>query len=257
MKLEAVRAVVTGAGGGLGRAFCQHLCESGAKVFGTDLDAKGLAQTQLELSAPHKAGMLHLHQANVTSESEVKALFEKARESMGGCNVLVNNAGILRDSMLIKKDKETGLGRVNMPLSDWNAVLAVNLTAPFLCAREFAAGCVGREKEAVIVNMSSAARNGSISQSNYSAAKAGLAADTRVWARELAKFNIRVGAIAPGAVETQMLSVLSDEATARLKQMTPLGRLGHPEDIWIGVKFIVECDFFTGKVVDIDGGMQL
>jgi len=176
---------------------------------------------------------------------------------MGGCNVLVNSAGLLRDAMLVKKDKASGKGVKVATLADWNSVINVNLTGAFLCSREFAADCIGQEDDAVIVNISSAARHGGISQGCYSASKAGLAADTVVWARELAKHKIRVGAVAPGAVETEMLANLRPEAMEALKSMIPLGRLATPDEIWMAVRFVIECGYFTGRVLDVDGGLQL
>lgn len=151
----------------------------------------------------------------------------------------------------------TGRGVKCATLSDWNAVINVNLTGSFLCAREFAADCVGQEEMAVIVNISSAARHGGVSQGCYSASKAGLAADTVVWGRELAKHNIRVGAVAPGAVETEMLKDLQPEMMEALKASIPLKRLATPDEIWMAVKFVIECDYFTGRVLDVDGGLQL
>eukprot|EP00283_Hemiselmis_rufescens_P007271 CAMPEP_0173432450 /NCGR_PEP_ID=MMETSP1357-20121228/10243_1 /TAXON_ID=77926 /ORGANISM="Hemiselmis rufescens, Strain PCC563" /LENGTH=257 /DNA_ID=CAMNT_0014397043 /DNA_START=84 /DNA_END=857 /DNA_ORIENTATION=+ len=257
MRLDATKAVVTGAGGGLGRWFCKRLCESGATVVATDRDEGGLAKTMAEVSKASPPGKMHVHTADVTSEDQVGELFEKAREAMGGCNVLVNNAGLLRDSMLIKKDKASGKGAKNATLKDWHSVIDVNLTGAFLCTREFAAGVVGNEDKGVVVNMSSAARHGGISQGNYSASKAGLAATTNVWGRELARHNIRVGAVAPGAVETEMLQGLAPDMMEKLQALIPLRRLATPEEVWMGVKFIIECDYFTAQILDLDGGLRL
>mmetsp|Transcript_572 Transcript_572/g.1388 ORF Transcript_572/g.1388 Transcript_572/m.1388 type:complete len:258 (-) Transcript_572:295-1068(-) len=257
MKLDTAKAVVTGAGGGLGRWFCKRLCESGATVVATDRDEAGLAKTVEEVAKSSPQGRMHVHAADVTSEEQVGTLFVKAREMMGGCNVLVNNAGLLRDSMLIKKDKASGQGAKNASLGDWNSVINVNLTGAFLCTREFAAGAVGSESSGVVVNMSSAARHGGISQGNYSASKAGLAATTNVWGRELARHNIRVGAVAPGAVETEMLQGLAPEMMEKLQALIPLRRLATPDEVWMGVKFIIECDYFTAQILDLDGGLRL
>eukprot|EP00960_Hanusia_phi_P074816 768320-Hanusia_phi.AAC.14 len=133
------------------------------------------------------------------------------------------------------------------------------LQAPFLCAREFATRMIGSGEEGVIVNISSSARNGDekLEPSNYSAAKAGLAADTVVWAKELAKYNIRVGAIAPGVVHTQILDSVPKNLLDDLIAKVPLGRLGQEDDVWQGLKFILECNYFTGRVVEIDGGITL
>jgi len=252
MKLESVRAVVTGAAGGLGRVFCRHLLASGAKVLATDFDGKQLADMQAASSA------LHVHTGDISKESDVVELFKKARAEMGGCNVLINNAGILRDRALVKKDKSTGLGVRGMSKDEWDSVLAVNLTGPFLAAREFAAGAIGFEKNGgVIVNISSSARNGYVFQSNYSAAKAGIASDTVVWAKELAKYQIRCGAVAPGVIHTKILDSVPQELLDDLISKVALKRLGHADEIWQGVKFIIECEYFTGRVLEIDGGITL
>jgi len=144
-----------------------------------------------------------------------------------------------------------------MSKEEWDSVICINLTAPFLCAREFATRMIGSGEEGVIVNISSSARNGYVFQSNYSAAKAGLAADTVVWAKELAKYNIRVGAIAPGVVHTQILDSVPKNLLDDLIAKVPLGRLGQEDDVWQGLKFILECNYFTGRVVEIDGGITL
>ncbi|KAJ1493163.1 hypothetical protein T484DRAFT_1879869 [Baffinella frigidus] len=122
MRLDAVKAVVTGAGGGLGRTFSRELLKAGAKVMATDIDAKGLEETQRML------GGVHTHLGDVTQEEDVETLFAKARELMGGCNLLVNNAGVLRDKSLVRSDKATGKGVKNMSKKDWDIVLNVNLT---------------------------------------------------------------------------------------------------------------------------------
>ena len=125
-------------------------------------------------------------------------------------------------------------------------------------ARELAARVVASgTHEAVIVNLSSVARAGNPGQSNYSASKSGLDACTRTWALELARHGIRVGGVAPGVTETGLLDNFSAEALARLKAGIPLGRLGRPEDIWQAVKFVLECDFFTGRTVEVDGGSAM
>jgi 3-oxoacyl-[acyl-carrier protein] reductase len=248
MKLENVRALVTGGARGMGRTFVAELAQAGAKVAFCDVDADGVAQTAAELGVP---GFV----ANVADEAAVEALLDNAWAALGGLNVLVNNAGITRDGMMLKQDKETG-AVTTFPLSKWNEVLNVNLTGPFLCARGFSARCV-REgvRPAAIVNLSSISRLGNAGQGNYSAAKAGLAADTVVWAKELSKWGIRVGAVAPGFIRTPMVAAMKPDALAKVEAGIPMKRLGEPEEIWQAVRFIVECEYFTGRVVEVDGGL--
>ena len=157
---------------------------------------------------------------------------------MGGLNGLINNAGILRDGLLVKKDKTTGQVK-KLSTEDWNAVIGVNLTGATFMVREVVAKMVETEPEpGVIVNMSSIARHGNRGQSNYVAAKAALAANTVTWAREFAPFGIRVGAIAPGMIETPMTQGMNQKARDALVADIPVGRIGLPEDIWLAVKFV-------------------
>jgi 3-oxoacyl-[acyl-carrier protein] reductase len=177
--------------------------------------------------------------------------------AMGGLNGLVNNAGILRDGLLVKKDKTTG--QVSKLTKDqWDAVIGVNLTGATFMVRDTVAKMVAAEqKPGVIVNMSSVARHGNRGQSNYVSAKAALAANTVTWAREFAQFGIRVGAVAPGMIETPMTQGMNQKARDGLVAAIPVGRIGVPEDIWLAVKFVLECDYFNGRAIDVDGGLVM
>jgi len=176
---------------------------------------------------------------------------------MGGLNGLINNAGIIRDGLLVKKERDTGEIR-KLTIEQWNAVIGVNLTGATIMAREVAARMASTgQRPGVIVNMSSIARHGNRGQSNYVAAKAALAANTVTWAREVATFGIRVGCIAPGMVETPMTHGMNQKARDGLVAMIPVGRIGLPEDLWLTVKFVVECDYFNGRCIDVDGGLAM
>jgi 3-oxoacyl-[acyl-carrier protein] reductase len=251
MKIEGARAVVTGGARGMGLAFAKRLRQDGARVFVVDVDAAGVDAAKKELDV---SGTV----ADVSDESQVAQLFQEATDALGGApNVLLNNAGILRDGLLVKKDRATGEVKT-MTKAQWDAVIGVNLTGPFLCMREFARRCVESDvRPAVAVNMSSVARSGNMGQSNYSAAKAGLAADTMVWGKELAKFGIRVGAVAPGFIRTPMVESMRPEVLEKVIAPVPLARLGEPDEIYEAIRFIVVCDYFTGRVVEVDGGLVL
>ncbi|MCA9569724.1 MAG: SDR family NAD(P)-dependent oxidoreductase, partial [Myxococcales bacterium] len=189
MKIDNVRALVTGGAQGMGRCFVERFAAAGAKVAFCDVNADGVKAASDELGVP---GFV----ADVSDEESVQGMIAAASEALGGVNVLVNNAGITRDGLLIKRNRKTG-DLESLPLAKWNQVLAVNLTGPFLCTRAFAMQCIEREiTDAVVVNMSSISKAGNMGQGNYSATKAGIASDTVVWAKELAQFGIRVGAIA-------------------------------------------------------------
>ena len=251
MDLTTVRALVTGGARGMGRTFVEQLEQSGAKVFFCDVSAEGVAETTSSVGV---AGTI----ADVSSEADVARMFDEATAAMGGTpNLLINNAGIIRDALLVKKDKTSGEIKVH-PKDRWDAVLSVNLTGPFLCTREMASRLVQQgESPAVIVNISSISRKGNMGQSAYSATKAGVVADTKLWAAELARYGIRVGAIAPGFVATPMVASMRPEVLEKVLKPVPLRRLGQPTEIWQAVRFIVECDYFTGSVIEVDGGLVL
>ncbi len=174
---------------------------------------------------------------------------------LGGLDVMVNNAGITRDGLLVKvKDGEVV---AKMPLAKWHEVIGVNLTGVFLGGREAAARMIGLGKGGVIVNISSVSRCGNFGQTNYSAAKAGVTAMTVVWAKELARYGIRSAAIAPGFCATDILSAMSPEVLAKVTAPVPLGRLGDPAEVAHSAVYIVENDFYNGRVIELDGGLRL
>ena len=252
MKLQDTKAIVTGAARGMGRHFALQFAKEGGKVAAADIDAEGLNSLVAE-----GGENIFAIECDVTDEESVSALINDAYDKMGGLNVLVNNAGIFLDGLLVKKDRKTGAVK-KMSLGQWQKVIDIDLTGPFLCTRDFAAKLIETDtKPGVIVNMSSVARHGNRGQSNYSAAKAGLIADTKLWSMELARFGIRTGAIAPGFIETPILNAMRPEVLEGLVKTVPLRRVGKPHEIWQGIKFIVECDYFTGRCVDIDGGVVL
>ncbi len=255
MQIQGSKILVTGGASGMGRAFTLSLARDGADVAFCDLSEDGIAE--VEAAAADLPGKVKGFVANVAEEADVVALIPKAAQALGGLNGLINNAGIFRDGLLVKKDRETGEIKT-MSLNKWNAVIAVDLTGPFLCAREFAAHCVrSGTKSAAIVNISSIARHGNMGQTNYSAAKAGLVADTKLWAGELARYGIRTGAVAPGFVDTPILQGMRPDVLERMLKPVPLRRVGSTEEIYMAVKFIFECDYFTGRCIDVDGGLTL
>lgn len=251
MQLDQLKIIVTGAASGIGRAIALGLANGGAKVMGFDMDADGLTA----LAAEHDNVATFV--GSVTSEEQVKGCVAATVEAFGAVNGLVNNAGIFKDALLVKKDRKTGAIRT-MTLEQWQAVIDVDLTGPFLCTREVAAWMVENgQTPGVIINISSCSRHGNKGQSNYSAAKAGLVADTKLWGEELARYGIRVGAIAPGFIQTPILDGMRPEMFDKLLSIVPLRRTGQPEEIFHGVKFIAENDYFTCRCLDIDGGISM
>ena len=254
MKLSDLRIIVSGAASGMGRHFAVRLVEAGAQVAGGDVNEAGLAETATLAKGP---GKLHTRKLDVASEADVGQFVDWAHGAMGGLNGLINNAGILRDGLLVKKDRETGQIK-KLSKEQWDAVIAVNLTGATLLARDCVRVMADKgQRPGVVVNMSSIARHGNRGQSNYSAAKAALAANTRTWSQEFAPFGIRVGAIAPGMIETPMTQGMNQKARDALIAAIPVGRVGVPEDIWVAVKFVLECDYFNGRTIDVDGGLSM
>lgn len=248
MKLSDLKIIVTGAGGGMGAYFATELAKAGAKVAAADVNEEGLAQLPPEVAR---------RRLDVSNEAECESFVAWAAEQLGGLNGLINNAGILRDGLLVKKDRETGEIK-KLSKAQWDAVLAVNLTGATFMVREVVANMLTRgQKPGVIVNISSIARHGNRGQSNYVAAKAALAANTVTWAREFGPYGVRVGAVAPGMVETPMTQGMNQKARDAIVAAIPVGRIGLPEDLWLAVKFVLECDYFNGRTIDVDGGVSL
>jgi 3-oxoacyl-[acyl-carrier protein] reductase len=255
MQLSQLKIIVTGAAQGMGAHFSRRLAEAGAQVAAADV-REDLLQ-ELASSSAGLPGKIHARKLDVSNEADVGEFVEWAHGAMGGLNGLINNAGILRDGLLVKKDKTTG-AISKMTADQWNAVIGVNLTGASLIVRDVVAKMVATEQRpGVIVNMSSIARHGNRGQSNYVAAKAALAANTVTWSREFASFGIRVGAIAPGMIETPMTQGMNQKARDALVANIPVGRIGVPEDIWVAVKFVLECDYFNGRTIDVDGGLSM
>jgi 3-oxoacyl-[acyl-carrier protein] reductase len=255
MKVSELRMIVTGGASGMGRHFSLALCREGAKVAAFDIEPKGLESLVAE--AKGLPGQIHTYAVNVADEASVVGGVDKAWADLGSINGLVNNAGIFRDGLIIKVDRQSG--KVSkLSREQWQSVIDVDLTGPFLMTREVAARMVEHKvSPGVMVNISSVSRAGNMGQSNYSAAKAGLVADTKLWAHELARYGIRVAAIAPGFIRTPILEGMRPEMLEKMVAGVPLRRLGEPGEIFAGIRFIVECDYFTGRCLDIDGGLVL
>jgi 3-oxoacyl-[acyl-carrier protein] reductase len=226
--------VVTGGAQGLGLAIAQGLADKGARLALVDLNQDKLDSAVA--SCEERGVQARSYRVNVAREDEVCQLFDQVVKDFGALDGLVNNAGITRDGMLLKaKDGEIVK---KMSLEQWQAVIDVNLTGVFLCGREAAAKMVELGNGGVIINLSSVSRAGNIGQTNYSAAKAGVAAMTVTWAKELARYNIRSAAIAPGFMGTEMVTSMKPDALARLSALIPLKRVGDPAEIASTAVFI-------------------
>jgi 3-oxoacyl-[acyl-carrier protein] reductase len=255
MQLNDMKIIVTGGAQGMGAHFACRLAEAGAQVAAGDVDEAGLAA--LGESGKGLPGAIHTRKLDVASEADVAEFVTWAHGAMGGLNGLINNAGILRDGLLVKRDRTTG-AVTKLSKEQWDAVIGVNLTGATLMVRDTVAKMVETDqKPGVIVNISSSARHGNRGQSNYSAAKSALATNTVTWMKEFAAFGIRVGAVAPGMIETPMTQGMNQKARDALVAAIPVARIGLPEDIWLAVKFVLECDYFNGRTIDVDGGLSM
>jgi 3-oxoacyl-[acyl-carrier protein] reductase len=253
MDMHDKTVVVTGGGRGIGRAIAHELADRGASLALFDLNESDLAETAGQCAA--KGVTARAYRVNVADEGEVIDTMARVAADFGRLDGLVNNAGIVRDGLLVKVKDGAVVG--GMSLEQWNAVIGVNLTGVFLCGREAAKHMIERGNGGVIVNISSISRIGNAGQSNYSAAKAGVESMAVVWAKELARYGIRAGSVAPGFTHTDILSAMRPEVLDKLTAPVPLKRLGLPEEIAHAVLFIFENDFFTGRCVEVDGGLRI
>ena len=253
MKLEGRVILITGAARGLGAAMARGVAAHGAIPVLVDLDEANLGNTRHACeSLGAEAGC---YAADVSKEDDVERLFERTVNDFGRLDALVNNAGILRDGLLVKARDGEVVDRLS--LEQWQAVIDVNLTGVFLCGREAAAHMIRLKSRGCIINMSSVSRAGNFGQSNYSASKAGVAALTVVWARELARHGIRVNAIAPGFVKTEMVASMRPEILEKVTAGIPAGRLCEPEEIAHAALYLLENDYMNGRVLEIDGAARL
>jgi 3-oxoacyl-[acyl-carrier protein] reductase len=237
MQLKDKVIVITGGCQGLGRAMAEYLAEKGVKLALVDLNQEKLDEAVAACKAQGVEARAYL--CNVANEEQVTQTVAQIAEDFGAINGLVNNAGILRDGLTIKvKDGEM----TKLSLAQWQSVIDVNLTGVFLCTREVAAKMIELKNEGAII---------------YSAAKAGVAADTVVWAKELARYGIRVAGVAPGFIETEMVASMKPEALERMTSAIPLRRMGKPAEIAHSVAYILENDYYTGRILELDGGLRL
>jgi 3-oxoacyl-[acyl-carrier protein] reductase len=252
LNIKGKIAAITGGARGIGKQFAIDLSKKGAKVIICDINRPLLEKTNKEFI--DKNLKIECEQLDVTNENEVKSFFEKISNKYNGIDISVNNAGIAKDSLLIKKDNDK---ISKFPLQFWQDVINVNLTGVFLCTREAAYQMVKYNKKGVIISMSSISRHGNLGQTNYTASKAGVAAITVTWAKELGKYGIRVAAIAPGYIDTEMTANIPSHVKEKLTRLIPLKSFGKPEQISHALQFIIENDYITGRTIEVDGGLRI
>lgn len=239
-------AIVTGASRGIGKSISLALAACGAKIVAVDID---LAATEAMVSELKANGTEAIAvQGNVTLSADAEKMVQAAVEAFGRVDILVNNAGITRDALLLRMKDE-----------DWDAVLNVNLKGAFLCSRA-AAKVMSKQRYGRIINIASVVgQMGNAGQANYCASKAGLMGLTRSNARELARRNVTVNAVAPGFIATDMTDALPEKTREELAAQIPLERLGSAEDIAHAVVFLAQekSGYITGQVLAVNGGMYM
>lgn len=239
-------ALVTGASRGIGRSISLALAAEGAKIVAADVD---LAATEAMVAELKQQGAEAVAvQGNVTLSEDAEKMVEAAVAAFGRLDILVNNAGITRDGLLIRMKEE-----------EWDAVLSVNLKGAFLCTRA-ASKVMTKQRYGRVINIASVVgQMGNAGQANYCASKAGLIGLTKSNARELAKRNITVNAVAPGFIATAMTDALPEKVRDELTAQIPLERLGSPDDIANAVVFLAseKSGYVTGQVLAVNGGMYM
>jgi 3-oxoacyl-[acyl-carrier protein] reductase len=238
-------AIVTGGARGLGRAIAETLSACGAKIALVDVNAETLAETVAAIR--QAGGTAEAFVGDVTDSQRVNQIVEEVVTRLGSLEILVNNAGITRDSLVMRMKDE-----------QWDAVLGINLRGTFLFTRA-AARPMLKGKRGRIINIASVSGlMGNPGQANYSASKAGVIGLTRTVARELASRGITVNAVAPGFIATDMAAKLGEDVLQQVKSQTPLGRLGDPQDVADAVLFLASeaASFITGHVLVVDGGLS-
>jgi 3-oxoacyl-[acyl-carrier protein] reductase len=252
MRLNDKVALITGGAAGIGKATAELFAKEGAKVVICDVDEERGQALANDLGAD-----CSFYKVNVADHQAVKKWVDDVVSVYGRIDILINNAGVLRDAMLVKVKEGELVGA--MPEEDFDLVIAINLKGVFNCTQAVAPVMI-RQQEGVIVNASSVVgQDGNFGQTNYVATKAGVVGMTKVWARELGRHNIRVNAIAPGFILTEMVQQMPERILESMKKRTPLQRMGQPLDVANGYLFLAsdEGSFISGTVLRIDGGIVI
>ncbi len=245
MRLQEKVAIITGGASGIGREAALVFAREGASVAIWDFDDSG---AEVADHIEKNGGKSFFYKVDVSKAQEVEKALEETEKELGSIDILINNAGITKDGFLTK-----------MSIEDWQKVMDVNLTGIFNCGKAVAQKMMERQ-EGVIINTSSVVGvYGNVGQTNYSAAKAGVIGMTKTWAKELGKKGIRVNAVAPGFVATPMTEKVPGKILDKMKDKTPLGRLGQPEDIANAFLYLAsdQASFVNGAILQVDGGLVL
>ncbi len=246
MRLKGQTAFVTGGAQGIGRSICEMLAKEGANIVVSDINIDAAQKTSEALKSSFGVGSMAV-KTNVASYDDVAAGIKAAAAEFGKIDILINNAGITRDTLIMRMKEE-----------DWDLVLNVNLKGVFNGIKAISPVMMKQRSGRIVSIASIVGQMGNAGQANYSASKGGVIALTKTAARELASRGVTVNAIAPGFIDTEMTKVLPDEVKDKLKAQIPMGTLGSPEDIAKAVVFLcADAPYITGQVIAINGGMYM
>ena len=246
MELQNKLALITGGAQGIGKTISEELVQNGAHVVLGDVNLEGAQATAEAIN--NNGGSASAVKIDVSNPAEVKQVFDSILKDKKPIDIMINNAGITRDGLMVR-----------MKEADWDRVLNINLKGTFLCSQQ-AAKQMMKQKSGVIVNIASIVGvMGNFGQANYSASKAGVIGLTKTLAREVASRGIRVNAVAPGFIDTEMTRVLDESVRQSLIEQIPLAKLGLPEDVARCVAFLVSdrSSYITGQVINVNGGMLM
>lgn len=249
MQIKDLNIIITGAGAGFGKAMSIAFANQNANIYALDINKNSLTQLKNEYPA------IHINQLNVTNyiqiEEKLKTLFEKINSP----TVLINNAGIMKNAPLINfLNKDEKKHSVDL----WKQVIDTNQSSIFYMTRAFAELMINKRLKGLIINISSIAAQGNIGQTAYSASKAAVEAMTKVWAKELGRFNIRSVAIAPGFIDTVgTYDAIEEKMLNQWIEKTPLRRTGSIDEVVKSIQFVIENDFINGETINVNGGLTL
>ena len=246
MELQNKVALITGGAQGIGKTISEELVQNGAHVVLGDVNLEGAQATAEAIN--NNGGSASAVKIDVSNPAEVKQVFDSILKDKKPIDIMINNAVITRDGLMIR-----------MKEADWDRVLNINLKGTFLCSQQ-AAKQMMKQKSGAIVNIASIVGvMGNFGQANYSASKAGVIGLTKTLAREVASRGIRVNAVAPGFIDTEMTQVLDESVRQKLIEQIPLAKLGLPEDVARCVAFLVSdrSSYITGQVINVNGGMLM
>lgn len=249
MKIDGLRVIITGAGAGFGQAVTRALSRDGAKIAAFDINAGALEALAQEIPS------VQPFRCDVSDNTQVEKCVEAAFSALEGVDVLLNNAGIMKNAPLInllqRPDRKHSLDL-------WHQVISVNQNSVFYMTRSVVDRMIGARIKGVLVNISSISARGNIGQTAYSASKAAIEAMSRVWAKELGSFGIRSVAIAPGFIDTAgTAAAIEEKMLKRWIDQTPLHRTGTIDEVVSAVRFAIENDFINGDILHVDGGLSI